>query len=444
MPRHGVAAEERERVVGQRPDDGDPGRLRQRQRLPAVGEQHHRLLGQPPGDVPLRGRVEVQVLVLGPPGRLVAGRERRPAAVEQAELELLPEHPGGRAVDQLLGDVARGDRRQQRVAEAAGARQLHVKPGRERQRGRAGLVRRDPVLELDEGDREVVGYDHAVEAELVAEQGGEQVRVGAGGHAVAVDVGRHHRPGAADPDRHLERGQDDVGELARAHRDRRVVPAGPRRGVPGEVLERRLQAGRLQPLHVGGADRADQVRVLADGLLDPAPPVVAGHVEDRREPLVDAGRPHGRAERGRHLADEVRVEGRAPGQRRRVDRGAPGGEPGQALLVRDRRDAEPAAGRDPRLQPGQRPNPGADRHRAAAEHPGELAQPVLDELVERRLLLAELVLHRGHAVPVAGRALPDAAKLRDLLRQRHPAQQLGHPLVGRQRRVAPGFRLAFR
>ena len=220
------------------------------------------------------------------PVRSAAAGSGDQPAVEQAELELLPEHAGGRAVDQLLGDVAGGNRRQQRVAVAAGARQLHVKPGRERQRGRAARVGRDPVLELEEGDREVVGDDDAVEAELVAEQVGQQARVGAGGHAVAVDVGRHHRPGAADSDRHLERGQDDVGELARAHRDRRVVPARPRRGVPGEVLERRLHAGRLQPLHVGGADGADQVRVLADGLLDPAPPVVAGHVEDRREPLV--------------------------------------------------------------------------------------------------------------------------------------------------------------
>ena len=119
-------------------------RLRQRQRPPVVCEQHHRLLGQPPGDVPLRGRVQVEIRVAASSSAdsWSAGSGDQPA-VEQAELELLPQHPGGRAVDQLLRHVAGGDRRQQRVAVAAGARQLDVKPGRKRQRRRAAQVGRD-------------------------------------------------------------------------------------------------------------------------------------------------------------------------------------------------------------------------------------------------------------------------------------------------------------
>ena len=55
--------------------------------------------------------------------------------------------------------------------------------------------------------------------------------------------------------------------------------AGTRRGVAGEVLQGRDHAGRLEALHVGGAQRGDEVGVLADGLLDPSPPVVAHDVE---------------------------------------------------------------------------------------------------------------------------------------------------------------------
>ena len=110
-----------------------------------------------------------------------------------------------------------------------------------------------------------------------------------------------------------------------------------------------MHAGALQPAHVRRAEHRDQVRVLADGLLDAAPAVVADDVEHRRESLVDAERGHVAADRGRHPLDEVGVEGGAPRDRRRVDRGAVGREAGEALLVDDRRDAEPRAVRRPLL-----------------------------------------------------------------------------------------------
>jgi len=75
-------------------------------------------------------------------------------------------------------------------------------------RASAAAARRvggDRVLELEERDRVVVRHDEAVEAEPVAQQRTEQFGVGARGHAVDVDVGRHHRAGAAEPDGHLER-----------------------------------------------------------------------------------------------------------------------------------------------------------------------------------------------------------------------------------------------
>jgi hypothetical protein len=56
-------------------------------------------------------------------------------------------------------------------------------------------------------------------------------------------------------------------------------------------------------------------------------------------------------------------------------------------------------------------------------------EPVLDQLVERRrVVIVELVLHRGDAVPVTGGPYPGTAELRDLFLDRHPAKKVSHPL----------------
>ena len=109
-----------------------------------------------------------------------------------------------------------------------------------------------------------------------------------------------------------------------------------------------MHAGRLQAAHVRGADGADEVGVLADALVDPAPARVADDVEHGGQALVDAECAHGVADAPGRLLDQLRVEGRAPGQRRREGRRLPGGEPGEALLVDDGRDAEPVVSRSSR------------------------------------------------------------------------------------------------
>ena len=65
--------------------------------------------------------------------------------------------------------------------------------------------------------------------------------------AVEVGVRVHHRAHAALADRHLERRQQHVGELARSDRDRREVAPALRGRVADEVLERRDDAGGLEP-----------------------------------------------------------------------------------------------------------------------------------------------------------------------------------------------------
>ena len=110
-----------------------------------------------------------------------------------------------------------------------------------------------------------------------------------------------------------------------------------------------MHARPLQPAHVGRADRADEVRVLADALVDPAPAGVADDVEHRGQALVDAELLHRAADGRGHLLDELGVERGAPRERRREGRRLPRCQSGQALLVHQRRDAQPGLALQPSL-----------------------------------------------------------------------------------------------
>src|SRR5690606_11567509 len=222
----------------------------------------------------------------------------------------------------------------------------------------------------------------------------------------------------------------------RAHGGGGEVAAGAGGGVADEVLEGGDDAGGLQALHVGSADGADEVRVLADGLLHPAPAGVAHHVEDGREALVDADGPHVVADGGGHPAHDAGVEGGTPGQRHRVGGGAPGGESGEALLVGEGGDAETVRRGDAGLGAlqGQRTERRVDGHRA--ERAGQLAQSGGQEGVEVDGLL-HVVLVRGHFAALVGRADPHAVQLGNLLLRGHRADQRVDPVGDRPGGVVP-------
>ncbi len=166
---------------------------------------------------------------------------------------------------------------------------------------------------------------------------------------------------------------------------------------------------------------------------------------------------------GRHLLDQVRVEGGRPGDGCRVDRGPVGGEPGEALLVHDRRDAQPVAGHDDVLQAHHLGRALGDRHRATAVDPGQLAQAAGRGHLERHGAgRREDVLQRGdverllrccgdvgvvdvgavdrRVVDVHVVADPAAAELGDLLGQGQLGQQGRHPLVRRPSGITPHAR----
>jgi hypothetical protein len=204
------------------------------------------------------------------------------------------------------------------------------------------------------------------------------------------------------------------------------------------VLERGHDARLLEPADVCGADDPDEVRVLPERLLDAAPAVVAHHVEDRRETLVDADRVHALADRARHPLDERGVEGRAPRQRGREDGGLEGGEAGQALVVRDGGDPEPRPLDDVLLHPREPPRALDRIDRLRSERPGQVPEPVGAGLLERERI-AERLLQRRHVARAQVRPDPRAAELGELLVGGHLGEQRFHALGDGQGGVGPGL-----
>ena len=415
-----VAAHERLGAMGVGTHDGDPRRRRRppaQWQHPVVRHQDHRLLGQAPGQRLVPRRVQVD---LG--RRLVLERLRG----EQAQLLLLRQRAQHGPVDERHVERAGAHAVRQRLQVGVSGGQLDVDAGLERERGRLAAVRGDRVHDLEERDREVVGDHDAVKAPPLAQDACEVLGVRRHRHAVDVGVGVHHRPGATLEDRHLERRQEDVRQLAGSRAHGRVVAARPGARVADEVLERGVHAGLLQAAHVGGADRADQERVLADALVDAAPARVTHDVEHRGQALVDAQRPHRVADGARGVVHQVGVERRPPGQRRGVRGGPPRAQAGQALLMDQCRDAQSGLALEAALL---RPQPGGtlDRvHRAGAVDPRVVPDAVPGDLAERAgaaLATGHLGLHRrDRAVLVE----PVAHELGQLLLERHPRVQRTH------------------
>jgi len=165
------------------------------------------------------------------------------------------------------------------------------------------------------------------------------------------------------------------------------------------VLERGGDARALEALNVRRTDRADHVRVLAHRLLDTTPAVVADDVEQRRQALVHADRPHVLADGLGHLIDEIGVERRTPGDGGRVDGRVECGEAGEALLVRDRGDPEPVELDDAMLRRPQPRDAVGHLEGLRTEDAGEVAEAVGGSDVETAT--GERTRHRSD-VAVAG------------------------------------------
>ena len=279
-------------------------------------------------------------------------------------------------------------------------------PARMRHRGRVGVRRRDLLLVHEAADVVPVGHQHAREAPLVLEDLPQQPLAGRRRHAVHRLVAGHerHRARAGRP---LERRQEVAAQLAPRDVGLGRVAAALRLGVAGVVLGgghdrgRVVEALSLVAADEGGAELADQVGVLAEGLPGAAPAHVAGQAQHGREGLVDAGRCHLLGGHAAHPLEQLRAPARGRRELRREDVGAlPERVAVDAVLADEQRDPETVLRREV--------------HGAADLRAENVQQrPGLPRVHERQVLAARV----------------EHEQLPDLLLERHAGDEVGHALV---------------
>ncbi len=115
--------------------------------------------------------------------------------------------------------------------------------------------------------------------------------------------------------------------------------AYPRKCLPVAATPSRELA--LHAAHVRDAEAAHEIGRLAVGLLHPAPPGVPCDIEDRRQRVAGTGGDHLLTDDGADALDQLRVPRRREPDRLGELRRVACAQPRRALLVHDRRDAEP-------------------------------------------------------------------------------------------------------
>ncbi|GAA0958155.1 hypothetical protein GCM10009550_46340 [Actinocorallia libanotica] len=424
----GVGAEVDAQLVGGGPGDHDPAPARG-QRQDAVVAEQDRAAG---GDrAPHLGGLR--------PVRAPAGRGGHAGTGDQSGPRLDLQHPGHRPVDHPLVQTAARDLLHQ-VGEVPCLGQLGVQPGRERLRRRLARLGGDAVAGPQHVDRLVVADDQAGEAELAAQQPGQQPVVGRRGHPVDVIVGVHDDRQSGLGDRAAER----LGVLV----DERAPPqlgGGHVQAALGGAEAQEVLAGGQQPRPLldpaderDGAPR-DQFRVLTVGLVHPPPAGVAAEVHDGGEDELDPQVAHVRGGDRRRAPDQVRVPGR--GLRPRRGELLPGRvqEPADPLEVHQPADPERRDLPHRLLDPGERV---AQAVGVLAEEPRQRQVP---DAVRAQLGEPPCVQPRpGPRVEGQQARQAEAAELGDLLVEREPGDQpvdVGHEIPQRmllmRNRTAP-------
>ena len=289
-PRTAAALEQAARGVGT--DQGDRLQFARQRQQAVVLQQRHGLAGRVEGDGLVAGRAQLSL---------------RPfRAVQQSAAEDQADHAGGVVVDLGLGNVSRPDRGQQLVAEPL-RRPGHLEVEAGVGRGGGGMGG-GPVRD-----------HHAPIAPLFLEDVGQQAAVFGGVGSVELVVGGHDRPGVGLRHDPLEGGEIEFpqGPLVDAGVDDETLQL---LIVGGVVLERRADPLALEPLHIGRAHDAGQVRVLGIGLEVPAPGGDAHHVDRGRQHHMIAQRMSLTGDGRGDGAGRLRVPGRGDGDTHGKDR----------------------------------------------------------------------------------------------------------------------------
>jgi hypothetical protein len=296
---------------------------------------------------------------------------------------------------------------------------------------RLAAVGGDIVKALEKPHREIVGDHDAGESELAAQKVVEDRGRARAGEPIDLVVGVHDRrqPGLAN--RRSEGARIDLTQLPRTEVNRGVIHSSLGEAVAKKVLRGGRDTGRevlaLESPHVGDTDSAHQVRILAIGLLDPTPARIPRDVEHRSQGLVGPDRAHLSPDHRGSLLDDLRIPAaREPDCLGELS-GVAGHEPGGALLVHDRGNAETRVGRDPVLDLVRK---GGDLGRTQAGGPrnaGDVTGAVTEELLGA-------LFGEGALLHQPGR--PDTAELRELLIEIHAREQIRGPILDAERRIA--------
>ena len=234
------------------------------------------------------------------------------------------------------------------------------------------------------------------------------------GQPVEVVVGVHDRGQSGLVDGGTERRRIDVAHRRGPDRDLAVVQPSERAAVADEVLGAAVHALALHAPHVGDAHPADELGILAVGLLQPPPAGVSGDVEDRRQGEAGADRSDLPPDRRGHLLDQLGIP--RGGQADRLgERVAPG------PISPDSASSWASAGMPRRVR--------SSRNRwmrslASAAGPG--SNPVLAMRATWPIPSERSSLHPALVEPAFDEQcrVPDAAELRAPLLERHLPEQL--------------------
>jgi len=410
--------------VGELADDSDAALTRQRQQA-VVLQQDEGLLRGLPGDVAMRR--------IGQDGGGCFLVDER--VLEQSDAELRQQDAADRLVDGRLvhqsGLDGLGEVRVGRVGDA----HLHVEPGVERAGAGVGEVGGE-VLRRQRPDGVGVADHPAVEAEVVAEDVGEQPPVAGGRDAVEVHV-RAHDVAGTGLDGRAERWQVDVVELGVGDVGVLVVASAARRAVASEVLRAGDDAfaivqSCLEATHLGSGHGSAEDGILACALDDAAPAGVAGDVDHRRERPADADRAGLTGRDGLAGGDGLRAPRGRQRDRRRQDRP----QAVDHVEAEDDRDAQPGAGESLALQLVREGRVLDEQQRAG----GAGLQRGLDH---RRLLggLTGLLRQCGEGGLVGELTGPEVEVLRELARllgESEPTEQIVGSFGRAQRGVEVG------
>ena len=360
---------------------------------------------------------------------------------EQSQAELLLQHAAHAAIDKAHRHLPFAHAGQQVLHVARLEGDAHVHAGRQGQGPRLLLRRCQPFVD-ERADPAALGEHEAVEAELLAEDAGQQLLRGVGGHAVDRGVGGHHAQGPALLDARLPGRQEDFphAPLGNLHRTALQAADGlALAGIVAQAGDHLVRGGNVAALGRANdrlRDPRAEERIFAESLFIAAQPRVADRLDHEGEVLVyadGAGLPgHG----GVDAAQQFHVPGAAQRGAFGEDRAAGAHQAVRPLLALEERNAQPGAGGDP-LQPveelGLLPRAFVQDRVREGEESAARAE-ALDQGARGELLHALGLFRDGLAQP----SFVDAGHvdLPHLLLERHAPEQVLHAALDRLRGVA--------